>query len=153
MQRPDVAGLDFELDLAVRRQFRPDRCVIEILVPAQNALGFLGQLLRVDVARPEQQLLLDHVVPGHDVKPVRQSVETLVLARIGKVEHVLLDQCHPGDYPAFGSSFSIIGYGRNVLCARGNGRGRGQQEQARQRAGKSSRFCHRRIARSREPGR
>jgi hypothetical protein len=89
IQRPDVARRDCYVDATVVIPDRAHGRVVQIARRAQDALGFLQQASRVEIAAVEQQLLAHDALARSDVKLVRGPEQDFVFLRVVQIEDVL----------------------------------------------------------------
>jgi hypothetical protein len=114
LQRPDVAGVDLDVDpVAVVYPHRADHRVVEVAVAAQQPLGLVEHPARVRIAGGEQELVADHPLAGGAVEPVGQPEQHPVLARHLGVEDVADPHLDPVDHRARGLEL-VVGGERRV---------------------------------------
>ena len=116
---PDVPGHHQHVDAVVAVADRPHRRVVEVLLGAQVAGGFVQQPGIVAVAGREQQLALDHPGARGPVQPVGDIEQQLVLLFPGGIEDVPGLDIDLADHGAVGDQHVV---GRNRRGGLGEGR-------------------------------
>src|SRR6202035_3324149 len=97
LERPDVAGDDLDVDLALGDAQRPDPGIVEVAGGSQEALGLAQRLDREAVAALEQELALDRRRPGGAMEAIGELEDPGVLALLMGIEDVLVEEVDPAD--------------------------------------------------------
>ena len=158
VQRPGVARAHLEVDGGAVVRRRPDHGVVEVIVGAQDAFGFLHDAVDVALAGLEQQLVADHLPARVDVELVRGAVEPAALRPVatGRRRRSLRTRTWPITAPAASSSAPRRNARRPGLrqvarVAARLGRGQRRQQQRRRRSMPGAVSCIRAAARSNRP--
>lgn len=87
-KRPQIAGDDFEIDLAVGDPDDADLRIVEIMRRPEHPFRLFDLPHRIPVSRAKQQKIFDHVLARRPVEMVRRPEQLAILLRHLRIENV-----------------------------------------------------------------